>query len=117
MSGLTATLPAGEISVRAVSLSDTSCYTNSDAVTIYQPSEITVEEEVNSVSCFGFSDGAISIEVFGGNPDYSYSWSTGGSLVGNSTVLSSLSSGTYVLSVTDASNCMRSFDLEIQSLP
>ena len=113
MSGLTATLPAGEISVRAVSLSDTSCYTNSDAVTIYQPSEITVEEEVNSVSCFGFSDGAISIEAFGGNPDYSYSWSTGGSLVGNSTVLSSLSSGTYVLSVTDASNCMRSFDLEI----
>jgi hypothetical protein len=113
MSGLTATLPAGEISVRAVSLSDTSCYTNSDAVTIYQPSEITVEEEVNSVSCFDFSDGAISIEVFGGNPDYSYSWSTGGSLVGNSTVLSSLSSGTYVLSVTDASNCMRSFDLEI----
>ena len=81
-----------------------------DGSCLYFP---VVSAVVTDVSCFGFSDGAISIEVFGGNPDYSYSWSTGGSLVGNSTVLSSLSSGTYVLSVTDASNCMRSFDLEI----
>jgi hypothetical protein len=113
MSGLTATLPAGDVSVRAVSLSDISCYTNSEIVSVYQPSEITIEEEINSVSCFGDSDGTINIEAFGGNPDYLYSWSTGDSLVGDSTALSSLSSGTYVLSVTDASNCVRSFDLEI----
>ncbi len=112
-SGLTATLPAGDISVRAVSLSDTTCYTNSDVVTIYQPSEITIEEEVTSVSCNGGSDGSVSIDAFGGNPDYSYSWSLDGSLLGDGTALSSLSTGTYVLSITDASNCVRSFDLEI----
>ena len=106
-------MPAGDISVRAVSLSDTTCYTNSDVVTIYQPSEITIEEEVTSVSCNGGSDGSVSIDAFGGNPDYSYSWSLDGSLLGDGTALSSLSTGTYVLSVTDASNCVRSFDLEI----
>ncbi|MBL6873288.1 MAG: T9SS type A sorting domain-containing protein, partial [Flavobacteriales bacterium] len=113
MSGLTATLPAGDISVRAVSLSDTSCYTNSSVVTIYQPSEITIEEDINSVSCNGGSDGSISIEAFGGFPDYSYTWSNSGSLVGDSTLLSSLSSGMYVLSVTDANNCVRTFDVEL----
>jgi len=112
-SGSTATLPAGDISVRAVSLSDTSCYTNSSEVTIYQPSEINISQEVSAVSCFGGTDGSIDINAFGGTPGYTYSWSSNGSFVSDTTYLSSLTSGSYVLSLTDANACVRLFGVEV----
>ena len=60
-SGLNAILPAGDIHVQAVSSS--SCYTNSDTISIFQPSHINISQEIESVNCAGGNDGSISVEV------------------------------------------------------
>jgi gliding motility-associated-like protein len=54
-----------------------------------------------AVDCFGGSDGAIDLSVTGGTASYTYSWS-------NSAVtqdLTSLTAGTYSVTVTDGNGC------------
>ena len=110
-SGLNVILPAGDVHVQAVSSS--SCYTNSDTITIFQPSQLSISQEVESVSCNGGNDGSISVEVTGGFPSYSFSWSSMGNTVFGSTDLFDLSSGIYTLNLEDANDCQRNFDIEI----
>ena len=110
-SGLNVVLPAGDVHVQAVSSS--SCYTNSDTITIFQPSELSISQEVESVNCNGGNDGSISVEVSGGLPSYSLSWSTMGNAVVGSTDLMDLSAGIYTLTLEDANDCQRNFDVEV----
>ena len=110
-SGLNVVLPAGDIHVQAVSSS--SCYTNSDTISIFQPSQLSISHEVESVNCNGGNDGSISVEVTGGFPSYSFSWSTMGNAVVGSTDLLDLSAGIYTLTLVDANDCQRNFDVEV----
>ena len=59
------------------------------------------QEQIKPVSCFGGSDGAISITPSGGTAPYFYNWSNGcvASQMNNLTV------GTYSVIITDASGC------------
>ena len=50
-----------------------------------------------NVGCYGSSDGSIDLSVYGGSGSYAYSWSNGSS----SQDLSSLTAGTYTLTLTD----------------
>jgi gliding motility-associated-like protein len=59
---------------------------------------------VDSVTCHGGADGAITITVTGGTPTYSFLWSNG-ALVQN---ISSLIAGTYTVTVTDQNACTTS---------
>ncbi|MFL2569955.1 MAG: T9SS type A sorting domain-containing protein [Flavobacteriales bacterium] len=110
-SGLNVVLPSGDVHVQAVSSS--SCYTNSDTITIFQPSQLSISQEVESVNCNGGNDGSISVEVTGGFPSYSFSWSTMGNAVVGSTDLIDLSAGVYTLTLEDANDCQRNFDVEV----
>jgi hypothetical protein len=110
-SGLNVVLPAGDVHVQAVSSS--SCYTNSDTISIFQPSQLSISQEVESVNCNGGNDGSISVEVTGGFPSYSFSWSTMGNAVVGSTDLNDLSAGIYTLNLEDANDCQRNFDVEV----
>ena len=110
-SGLNVVLPAGDVHVQAVSSS--SCYTNSDTITIFQPSQLSISQEVESVNCNGGNDGSISVEVTGGFPSYSFSWSTMDNAVVGSTDLLDLSAGIYTLTLEDANDCQRNFDVEV----
>ncbi len=67
--------------------------TNGPALTLQSSSDIT---------CNGANDGAATVSTTGGTPAYSYNWMPG-SLSG--AVQSSLSAGTYTVTVTDASGC------------
>ena len=111
-SGTSAMLPAGDIELRA---EYGSCYTTSSPVSIYQPSQIVLTDLVSSVSCFGGTDGSISVDASGGTPFYDYAWYDGSdSLLSTGvTSLNDLSSGDYELIVTDANNCDRSFSIYV----
>jgi hypothetical protein len=111
-SGLNVILPAGNIYVQAVS--STSCFTNSDTITIFQPSDINISQEIGFVSCSGGNDGLISVEVSGGFPSYSYNWTIAGTPIVGTTNLTGLSSGVYNLIITDANDCHKNFDIEVQ---
>ena len=81
-------LPAEIVHVQA--LSSSSCYTNSDTISIFQPSQLIISQDVESVNCNGGNDGSISVEASGGFPSYSFSWSTMGNTVVGSTDLMDL---------------------------
>lgn len=53
------------------------------------------------VSCYGASDGAAVAHVMGGTPPFSFNWSNGAT----SDSLFGLSTGPYLLTVTDANGC------------
>jgi len=61
------------------------------------------------VSCNGSDDGAIDIDVTGGNPPYAYAW-TGGDTLQD---ISSLEGGVYSVTVTDSVNCISLLSVEV----
>lgn len=63
----------------------------------------------NNPLCLGRHDGTLRVEASGGNPSYKYNWGQYGS--GNE--VNGLIPGIYNVSVTDANNCVRSFDFSL----
>ena len=70
---------------------------------VAQPSDITITPSVTDASCNN-SNGAASVSVSGGNPGYTYLWSTG---LANDTILN-VAAGNYTITVTDLSGCTKS---------
>lgn len=56
---------------------------------------------LDSVSCFGYSDGEASAIVTGGTGIYTYSWDSGEM----TEIATQLSAGSHALTITDAENC------------
>ena len=79
----------------------TGCTDTSQVVTITQPNEITINETVDDVDCNGGSTGGITVNVQGGTPQYTHSWSNGGTTAS----ISGLSAGMYDYTVVDANGC------------
>ncbi len=55
-----------------------------------------------NVRCFGNSDGSVSVALTGGTGPYNYSWSCSAQTTSSVT---SVSAGSYTVTVTDANNC------------
>lgn len=71
-------------------------------VTLVAPDSLSISlNSLVDVSCASAADGRIAVNVSGGTAPYSYHWNTNQT----SAVISSLSSGVYRLTVTDANNC------------
>ena len=77
--------------------------TGMDTYTIAGNPEITISEEIDSVSCFDLSNGRIMIELEGGTPPLDIQWSNGS----NSTILNNLNAGEYTVSITDDIGCTK----------
>ncbi|MBL0343395.1 MAG: gliding motility-associated C-terminal domain-containing protein [Bacteroidetes bacterium] len=71
--------------------------------TISQPAAALngIASASQQVNCFGGSNGAINLSVNGGTSPYTFNWSNGSSTQN----LTSLSSGTYTVTITDANGC------------
>ena len=109
--GQNAVLPAGDIHVRAVA--SNTCYTNSEIVSIDQPSQLNISYEVQHVDCFGDSTATINIDASGGTPSYYYSWTFMGDVISETDELENLSSGSYTLTLLDDNSCERIFEIEV----
>ncbi|MFT7079000.1 MAG: gliding motility-associated-like protein [Cryomorphaceae bacterium] len=95
-------LVAGEYSLL---LSDDSGCNGFFSVTIIQPSNISVSNTITDISCFGGSDGGISITPSGASSPYSFAWSGPGGFSASSQNISGLAAGDYTVLITDDSNC------------
>jgi hypothetical protein len=93
-----------------LNVTDNNSCTGTSSVTITAPPFLNVNATVNtSVSCNGGSNGSATSIISGGTSPYTYLWS-------NSTTTSSISSltaGTYTLSVTDNNSCTGSYSVTI----
>ena len=77
-----------------------------DSVYISENPEIVSTIVVdNEVSCYGLSDGSVSVTSVGGVPSYTYFWSNGWTQIGNSSTNSGLVYGSYYLTTQDIYGC------------
>ncbi|MDI1315791.1 PKD domain-containing protein [Flavobacterium sp.] len=72
--------------------------------TIVEPQPLILSANItNAFNCTNASSGAIDLIVAGGTPPFGYSWSNGSSTED----LSSITSGNYLVTVTDANGCIK----------
>jgi len=94
-----------------VTITDRNGCTASDqiTVTVMPPIALTTTPVVYAggynVTCNGASDGAIDLEVAGGEAPFAYAWSGPSGFTAITQDLSGLRAGTYTVMVTDANNC------------
>lgn len=81
-----------------------------DSVKVNEPNEIIVTSKVDNVSCFGGSDGQISLTANGGNGALTYTWTPVG-LAGQT--VAGLTIGMYSVTVSDVKNCTKNLDFII----
>jgi hypothetical protein len=85
----------------SATISEGSCLTVVDSILVPEPDSLKLFSQTKLPSCFDGNNGGISIEVFGGRPNYRYNWSQGG--VAPS--INGLSAGSYTVSISDNNNC------------
>jgi hypothetical protein len=86
-----------------VTVTDAKGCAEMDAVQLLGPPEITIDFTVTDETCDGTGNGSILAEATGGNGGFEYNW-TNPSLV-DSSFVEGLTSGDYVLQVTDMNGC------------
>ena len=69
------------------------------------------------ILCHGDSTGTLTIQIANGSMPYTYTWSTGDTIVSNnmSSTITNLSSGWYYITVTDANGCMITDSIELMN--
>ncbi|MBW8048924.1 MAG: PKD domain-containing protein [Cytophagales bacterium] len=74
-----------------------------ESITIIEPDGMNITTSSTDANC-GSSDGSVTVNVTGGIAPYSYSWNTGDT----TTAVTNLSSGSYLVTITDANGCVDS---------
>ena len=111
-------MPAGTYTV-TVTCVDTSVHpykldTSVASIIIHEDSQIVITAYIDSIKCYG-GTGSITLNVVGGTPPYTYSWSNGST----SATASNLIAGTYTIyEVKDAPRCYsNTLSFTLNSLP
>ena len=87
---------------------DSNCIATAN-VTITEPAAISIGPEVSTgLSCFGSTDGTITIIASGGTGTLNYSIDSGATFTNTTGNFTSLNAGTYNVMVKDANNCTQS---------
>ena len=95
-------------------MDDNGC-TAMETFSINEPSALAIFETPTNPSC-GESNGSIDVMIFGGTEPYSYAWK---GTTQTTNVVENLSTGTYVLTVTDGNGCTatKTISLSEQNAP
>ncbi len=89
-----------------VTVKDANNCTKTQSYTIAQPTAITITPSQVNILCNGASIGSATATVSGGTPGYTYAWpvSAGSQTTATAT---NLAAGTYIVTVRDANNCIK----------
>lgn len=71
------------------------------SVTVLEPTSLTATHSQVNVTCFGGTDGSLSVVPTGGTAPYSYAWSNGA----QSASVTNLTAGNYTVLITDVNGC------------
>ncbi|MCE2712345.1 MAG: gliding motility-associated C-terminal domain-containing protein, partial [Cryomorphaceae bacterium] len=78
------------------------------------PAVVTSDYNGADVSCFQYSDGAVSVNITGGTPGYTYDWvNSSGSSLGSNQNLTNIPAGTYTVTATDLNGCSYSTNVVV----
>lgn len=84
-----------------VTVTDANGCQYTDSASISEPPALSLLLDSTNVNCFGGNDGRAWLTLTGGTPTYGILWSNGAT----TDTLSSLSTGTYTVTATDANGC------------
>ena len=96
-----------------VTVTDAGNCTNTLSVELTQPNEIQITSTYSNVSCYGGSNGSITLNVIGGTSPYTYQWTGPSCPCPNSNSISNLSAGIYNVTVSDINNCTGTLTIQI----
>jgi hypothetical protein len=104
----TATISGLSAGTYYLTFTDNVGYTRTDSVVLTSPDALAItNDNVTNVTCYNGSNGAIAVTVSGGTSPYTYMWATTGNNVNaTSEDQTSLTKGTYNLTVTDYNGCI-----------
>ena len=94
-------LVAGTYTVTVTYTGGTTVVVNPATTTVTQPPALNQINSVNTVSCFGGSNGAINLSPAGGTVPYTYMWSNGATVQDPT----NLPVDVYILTLKDANGC------------
>ncbi|MFV5688058.1 PKD domain-containing protein [Flavobacterium sp. ZT3R25] len=83
------------------------------SVLVTQSSEITIKATTTVINCYGDNNASISLVVSGGIAPYKITWST----LATGLFQDNLSAGDYLITVTDALNCINTLNVNIPEAP
>ena len=92
-----------------VAVTDANSCVTSSVVTVNQATDIIPTSSVTASAC-GATAGSATVSATGGNGSYSYTWTPSG---GNTNVASNLGAGSYVCTITDGNNCVKTVSVFI----
>ncbi|NCX89947.1 MAG: hypothetical protein EBX02_12800 [Betaproteobacteria bacterium] len=97
----TGPIPGLTAGTHTYTITDGNNCTASASITLTEPAALVVSTSQTNVACNGGNNGSATASVSGGTAPYTYSWSNSA----NTSAISSLSAGTYSLTVTDVNGC------------
>jgi len=83
------------------------------SVTITQQPEIIITPTTTPITCYGANNASISLAITGGAPPYITTWSN----LATGIYQDNLAAGDYIITVTDASNCVKVITVPIPEAP
>lgn len=96
-----------------VTITDNNGCTASTSVVITQPTGMTIITDSVNVNSSGACNGSALVNISGGKPPYTYSWSPGG---GTNDTISGKCAGTYCCTITDNNNCSQIVCVHIKNI-
>lgn len=100
-------LTAGEYEV---TIKDAKGCTTTQTIVISQPQPLQITSSQTNIGCNGGDYGSAEVQVLGGTPPYSYTWSSNS---GTNNRATNLAAGNYTVIVTDAKGCSTSHVINI----
>ncbi|MGQ9847515.1 MAG: PKD domain-containing protein, partial [Bacteroidales bacterium] len=95
---------AGTINI-SLEIIDNHCPSNTYTTTLNQPPALNAIVNVTPVTCANGTNGTVNINVSGGTPQYSYTWSN--------TTGPPFSAGAYQVTITDSHNCSLTYPFTV----
>jgi gliding motility-associated-like protein len=91
----------------SATITDSKGCVNTSTVALNNPAAISVTATPGNSSCSSVADGSISINIAGGTPAYTFTWTGPSSFTSNSPSLFNLLAGNYSLTLSDNAGCKR----------
>ncbi|MEY5042516.1 MAG: hypothetical protein RLZZ414_2080, partial [Bacteroidota bacterium] len=94
-----------------VKISDFNGCLDTIVATVFGPDTLKINATVRHISCNSTNDGNIKLNPTGGYPPYNFKWLDLGNI--NTDTVFNLTAGFYNVELTDANNCVDTFEIEV----